>query len=676
MKGRTAIRALAGTIAVVASATIVSIAAPPASATTTPLTGSIIYDKSGNIFLTNGVTTRQVTTDGGRATSDRTGSSGYITPSESDNGVIVAIRNQHITDPGYDQGWLWVMDRNGHVIRKFKPAQFSQPLGTTACPAVPAQMVPRGLFNAEVSPDGKWVAYTAWQYYHDPVWCDVRTAFQSYIVKIDGTGGKEIAETNRNTASIEIGQWASATRLLVDNGAFGSVADEYVDVPDATAHSWSAAPCEVQGQYQEPDMQNGILATVGFYADCNGNPPSGNAVELWSTSGFTSPPTGRCVTFSGVDSNDWLSQPSLAPDASSVVYEDANADGTLTKSSQGVYLLSTSIINQGCTGSPTLLVAGAADPGWSAASIYGPPAVRITSHPANPTPSRSATIGLSATNPYPAPGAGPLTITCRIDGAAPHSCGSSVSYAGLADGVHTVTVTASDGAQSSSATYSWRIDTTRPAVTLTAPTAAAIAATSVNNNWKGTDAGSGIASYQQQIQRAPFSGGFGAWANLGRPWSPSVTKTTISALGGGNTYCLRVKAVDRAGNAGYSAPRCFAVALDDRAQSPSSGWKRITGSAYYARTATSTTRKGATLTRTRASLDRVGLVAKTCRGCGTVGVYVGSTLIGRLSLAAASTHYRAVLLLPRFRGRSGTVTVKVLTSGRPVTLDGVVISRA
>jgi hypothetical protein len=91
---------------------------------------------------------------------------------------------------------------------------------------------------------------------------------------------------------------------------------------------------------------------------------------------------------------------------------------------------------------------------------------------------------------------------------------------------------------------------------------------------------------------------------------------------------------------------------------------------------TATTKKGAALTRTGVVLDRVGVVARTGRGYGTVGVYVGRTLIGKISLAASTGHYRAVLLLPRFTLRSGPVTVKVLTSGKPVTIDGLITSRS
>jgi hypothetical protein len=61
--------------------------------------------------------------------------------------------------------------------------------------------------------------------------------------------------------------------------------------------------------------------------------------------------------------------------------------------------------------------------------------------------------------------------------------------------------------------------------------------------------------------------------------------------------------------------------------------------------------------------------------CGIVGINVGSTLIGKTTLYAASTAYRQLILLPKFTYRTGTVTVKVLTSGKTIQIDGLALSR-
>jgi hypothetical protein len=74
-------------------------------------------------------------------------------------------------------------------------------------------------------------------------------------------------------------------------------------------------------------------------------------------------------------------------------------------------------------------------------------------------------------------------------------------------------------------------------------------------------------------------------------------------------------------------------------------------------------------------LDRVGVVATTCNHCGSVAVYVGVTKIGTISLYATTTHYQRLLQLPRFSLRTGTVTIKVLSSGKTVQIDGLLTSR-
>jgi hypothetical protein len=68
-------------------------------------------------------------------------------------------------------------------------------------------------------------------------------------------------------------------------------------------------------------------------------------------------------------------------------------------------------------------------------------------------------------------------------------------------------------------------------------------------------------------------------------------------------------------------------------------------------------------------------VATTCRGCGKVAVLVNGKRIGRVNLAATSRHRRQVLMLPAFTRKQATVTLRVLTSGQTVQIDGLVLSR-
>ena len=193
--------------------------------------------------------------------------------------------------------------------------------------------------------------------------------------------------------------------------------------------------------------------------------------------------------------------------------------------------------------------------------------------------------------------------------------------------------------------------------------------------WAATEAGSGVKSYDVRYRRAPYNGGFGAWVAPTR-WQATAATSKWLPMTPGYDYCVEVRARDNAGNlGGWSGPRCQAKALDDRALSVSGGWARRTGQGFYQRTYTATTANGRTLSRSGARLARVGVVATTCAKCGTVGVYVGGRWMGRLSLYSPAAHRQVILLLPRFSYRTGTVTLKTVSTGKTVQIDGLVISR-
>jgi hypothetical protein len=96
---------------------------------------------------------------------------------------------------------------------------------------------------------------------------------------------------------------------------------------------------------------------------------------------------------------------------------------------------------------------------------------------------------------------------------------------------------------------------------------------------------------------------------------------------------------------------------------------------FYRGTATVTTKVGAYVSRPGAALSRVAVVATKCATCGSVRVYVNNVSVGVISLYAARTQYKAVIALPAFTFRSGTVVVKVTSSGKLVQIDGLGVSR-
>jgi len=218
-------------------------------------------------------------------------------------------------------------------------------------------------------------------------------------------------------------------------------------------------------------------------------------------------------------------------------------------------------------------------------------------------------------------------------------------------------------------------DHTPPTVTLTGPAKPATLATSATVSWTAKDTGSGVAAIQLRHRTSAWSAGFTPWS-AATSLAASAIHATVTGLKQGTDYCYSVRARDHAGNwSAWTPQRCVAVPLDDRALAADKHWTRASGSIYWNGTATISATKNAVLTLTKAQLDRIALVATRCPSCGTIGVYVGGTLIATVNLAAKATANRVLITLPPFSLRSGTVTLKVLSAGHSVRVDGLAVTR-
>ena len=308
------------------------------------------------------------------------------------------------------------------------------------------------------------------------------------------------------------------------------------------------------------------------------------------------------------------------------------------------------------------------------------PTIAVTSGPPALTTQTFAHFSFTGSDPV----GYQLTYSCDLDGTV-SGCDTSTgtAYGPLADGAHyfVVSVRNADGEQASSAIYEWTVDGNAPVVTATGPTQPFTLANSATVSWTGQDStgGTGIAYYQVRERTAAYSSGFTPWA-YPAAWqalNSTTTSVTTSGLAQGTDYCFAVRAVDYAGNTSpWTTPRCTALPLDDRAIGMSAGWVPGTGSSYWNGTITVTSTSAATAGRTGAELDRVGIVATRGPGMGTVAVYIGATQVGQISLAATATSYRNLILLPRFSYGTATVAVKVVSSGKPVQLYGLAVSRS
>jgi|GEM_PF-2021188 len=208
---------------------------------------------------------------------------------------------------------------------------------------------------------------------------------------------------------------------------------------------------------------------------------------------------------------------------------------------------------------------------------------------------------------------------------------------------------------------------------LTTPTTAS----RVNVSWTRPITASALSTFDVRWASATPKTTFTPW-QYPAGWA-GLTGTSVwsSGLAAGSTYCYSVRAHNLAKQTGpWSAARCLTRPLDDRALAASAGWVRpAADSRYYASTYSNSTRAGATLTLAGAEVSRVTLLATRCPSCGTVGVYVGSALVGKVNLASATTQRQVLFAMAPFSYRTGTITVKVLSSGRLVQIDGVALSR-
>lgn len=210
-------------------------------------------------------------------------------------------------------------------------------------------------------------------------------------------------------------------------------------------------------------------------------------------------------------------------------------------------------------------------------------------------------------------------------------------------------------------------DTTAPTVSVAAlPTVSPLSALSVR--YAGSDLLNGIRRFDVRYTRSTTSGTSAATLLTG---SGTTATTFTFKPAPGSRYCFSVRATDRANNtSAWSAPACTYVPYDDRVLTRS-GFTAVTGSPYYLGTASTSKTYGATLKTSLTALP-LYLVATTCSTCGKVEIRKGTTLLATVSLNSATTVHKRVITLP-VKSLSGGITLRVISSSKPVIVDGLVV---
>ena len=267
----------------------------------------------------------------------------------------------------------------------------------------------------------------------------------------------------------------------------------------------------------------------------------------------------------------------------------------------------------------------------------------------------------------------PNSFTCSIDGAAFAGCNGGANYVGLASGPHTFEVrnSTADGRISNVVLYQWTVDTVAP--TVTKPKLAKVTLTaSTEAKWRGSDVHTGVDHYQATYRLLRADGTATAWTTPAE-WSDIGRSVQTPAIEQGQTVCVAARSYDEVNNVSpWSAPSCTTRPFDDVGLDATAGWNRLTGQAFWMNSVTRTSTSGQTLTRNDVYLNRVGILASVCNGCGSVVVKVGDTKIGRINLDAAATGHRKVRLLPAFPATNDVVTIRSVTSGRTISIDGLI----
>jgi CHAP domain len=200
------------------------------------------------------------------------------------------------------------------------------------------------------------------------------------------------------------------------------------------------------------------------------------------------------------------------------------------------------------------------------------------------------------------------------------------------------------------------------------------ASRSIPLNWGATPGSGAITGYIVRVRRAKWSGTFSGYTN----WQSTTLATNGSYTGAaGYTYCFGVKALDELGSASaWTGDRCTATPLDDRSLARTGSWAASMATGYYDGTYLRSSTEGAKLTRSDVVARQIAVLVRTCPGCGTIKVYWGSTLLKTISLNATTTTRSHLIAVKTFSAvHTGTLTIKVSSAHKSVTIDGIVIRR-
>lgn len=264
---------------------------------------------------------------------------------------------------------------------------------------------------------------------------------------------------------------------------------------------------------------------------------------------------------------------------------------------------------------------------------------------AGETPTEEASFGCELTGPGQPAGFAP--------------CPTPKAYENLADGTYTFKVQASDPSGNTDATpetFTWTVDTTAPETTVSGPKGWVLAS-KLTFGLGSSEPGS---SFRCTLD------GSGRFCN--------AAGGTVSFAAGTHTFAALAR--DSLGHEDATpATRTFTLPVNNTELKHSTGWKKATGSGYFMKSKSSSTKKGAVLKTSSSAITSVALVVTKGKGYGVVKVFLGKKLLKKVSLSAKRTKKQKLVQIASFAAaRSGTIKVVVASSNKLVVVEGLGIA--
>lgn len=294
----------------------------------------------------------------------------------------------------------------------------------------------------------------------------------------------------------------------------------YSDNPSQPSDTYLQGAANLEGLLG----QNGVQMLFNGHAHIyQRNTPSAAGMPITYVTGGgggTLEPVGPCVTANDAYAIGW---------SPTRLVGSACGRGTPPTSAANTYhFLKVSVTGTRVTVAPTDSLGNTFD--VQTYTFKVPPDTYIDSAPPVGTTSNSATFAFHASS-------SPASFTCQLDGGATTSCTSPITYSGLAERAHTLSVRATVGKSKdpTPATYAWTVDSTSP-TDPGALTATAVSPFEVDLGWTASTDNTGVTGYDLFRDDVLYK-------SLG-----PVTSYADTLVDGSSTHTYSIRARDVAGN--------------------------------------------------------------------------------------------------------------------------------